>query len=419
MSHEETVNELEVGPIRSSVIRGLSWLGASKAVIRLLAFVKTIILARILTPAAFGVFGIASIVLEFLEVITETGINVFLVQEKEDIDGYIDTSFIVSIIRGILISVFIVITSGFISGFFNSPEAQGLILLIAVVPFVRGFINPSVVKFQKELAFNKEFWFRSGLFFIDTIVAVTLSIITRSPYALVVGMIVNAVFEVIFSFIIVKPTPKFKVNIEYAKEVVNRGKWVTLAGLFNYLFLHGDDIVVGKVLGQSSLGLYQVGYRISILPITEVAEVFGKVAFPHYVKIISDVERFKKVFFKMVGGISLLVVPFGLLLFFFTEPIVRIGLGSAWIGVVPALKVLAVYGCLKAILFPCYAVFFAAKKQSYVTLVTFVGIIGLFGSIFPLVNMLGIVGAAYAALVGTILTIPAIVICLVKVFNRA
>jgi len=400
--------------MKKDFIKGVSWLGALRGVGRSLSFVKTAILARILSPASFGVFGIASIVLEMLEVLTETGVNIFLVQEKDNVDKYISTSWVVSMIRGIIISILIILLAPFISSFFKSADTLSLIYIISAVPFIRGFINPSVVKFQKEMSFNKEFFYSSFLFVIEASVSISLSIITRSPIALIWGMVASAIVEVILSFIVVTPRPKLNLDSLLSKEIISRGKWVTGAGIFNYFFLHGDDIVVGRLLGQTSLGLYQVAYRISILPITEVADIFGRVAFPAYVKHGEDKERLKKSFFKIVLGIAAIVIPFGIVLFIFTKEIVLIVLGSKWLEVVPVLKILIVYGVVKAIIHPAYAFFLAFKKQQYVTFVTFAGIVGLFGSIFPLVAKYGINGAGMAALVGTLVSIPVIIYCLKK-----
>ena len=73
-------------------LKGISWVGLFRASTRIMAFVKTALLARILSPSQFGIYGIALIVLGFLETITETGVNVVLVQEKENIEKYILSS---------------------------------------------------------------------------------------------------------------------------------------------------------------------------------------------------------------------------------------------------------------------------------------------------------------------------------------
>ena len=80
-------------------------MGLLRGSVRFDGFIKLAILARILTPSEFGIFGIAALMLAFLEVMTETGINVFLVQEEGKLEEYISTSWLVSIIRGFLISI--------------------------------------------------------------------------------------------------------------------------------------------------------------------------------------------------------------------------------------------------------------------------------------------------------------------------
>ena len=86
-------------------LRGVSWMGGLRLSTRVIAFAKIAILARILTPAQFGLFGIALLVLALLENLTETGINIFLIQEKAKLEKYNDTVWLVSIIRGTLISL--------------------------------------------------------------------------------------------------------------------------------------------------------------------------------------------------------------------------------------------------------------------------------------------------------------------------
>jgi len=90
-------------------IKGISWIGAFRIVTRIISFARTALLARLLTPRDFGVFGIATLVLSFLEIVTETGINIILVQKKENINEFINTAWVTSIIRGVLISIFIIV----------------------------------------------------------------------------------------------------------------------------------------------------------------------------------------------------------------------------------------------------------------------------------------------------------------------
>ena len=82
---------------------GVKWIGSFKILSRILSLVRIAILARILSPIQFGVFGIASLALSVVETLTEPGIYVYLMQEKKSIHKYIDTAWVISILRGVLL----------------------------------------------------------------------------------------------------------------------------------------------------------------------------------------------------------------------------------------------------------------------------------------------------------------------------
>lgn len=398
-------------------IKGISWMSAFRIITRLISFLKIAVLARVLTPDQFGIFGIATLVLTFLEIVSETGINIILIQIKDDIKKYIDSAWVVSIIRGMGISLIIILSAPFIASFFNAPEALNIILLISVVPFIRGFINPYEIKFQKELNFNYEFWFRTFLFFIDAAVSIVAVLLIHSVYALVLGLIAGALTEVIISFALIKPTPKFAFNFNYVKEILRKGKWITLYSIFNYLGENGDNVVVGKFLGTSFLGIYQIAYKLSILPISEVSDVVSRVVFPVYMKIEEDRERLLSAFFKTTFLITLGAFLVGGIIYFFPVEIVKIILGQQWLAVIPVLRVLTIYGIIRAVSGPASALFLAKGKQNYVTLMTFVRFATLAITIYPLVIAFGIVGAGYSALVSVLMEFPIIIFLIVRIFS--
>ena len=387
-------------------IKGVSWMGALRVSTRAIAFVKIAILARLLTPEQFGIFGVAAIVLAFLEILTETGVNIFFIQEEGKLKDYLNTAWVVSIVRGILISLVLLLGAPIIASFFKSPEAKSLILFIAIVPFIKGFINPAIVKYQKELKFNKEFLLRFCTFFVDALVAVLFALVTKEAVSLIWGFIAGGILEVVLSFIIFKPTPRLTFEYDKLKRVINRGKWITGAGVFKYFFEQGDDIVVGRLLNTNFLGLYQMAYKISTLPITEVAEVFVKVTFPVYVKISEDTKRLKRAFLKTTATVTLLVMPIGLILFFFPTEVILFVLGQNWLPAVPVLKILSIFGTISAISNSSHSLFIAVKKQEYVTAITFVSIFAMALFIIPLVGAYGIVGAGIAATIGLVASLP-------------
>lgn len=402
-----------------STLCGVGWMGAFRASSRAVAFVRVAIVARILTPAEFGLFSIATLVLAFLEILTETGINVFLIQEEGELKNYLNTAWVVSIARGIAISLLLLLVAPYIASFFNSPNAAPLLYLAALVPLIRGFINPSEVIYQKELAFRKEFWFRFAIFSFDSLVAVLATLITKSAIGLIIGLVAGAILELILSFVIFSLRPVIAFEKEKLTHVINRGKWVTAGGVFEYLFYNLDNVVVGRILGSAALALYQNAYRISTLPISEITDVFGKVTFPTYSKISSEKDRLKRAFIKTNLLIALVAIPFGILVSIFAKEIVLVVLGEAWISAAGALRILAIFGAIKAITNHPYSLFLSLKKQEYLTVTTLVGIVGLGVTIVPFVKAWGIIGAGYSALLGTLATVPVMFYFTLRIFSNA
>ncbi|MEK7550907.1 MAG: lipopolysaccharide biosynthesis protein [Patescibacteria group bacterium] len=389
-----------------TALRGIKWMAALRVSTRGLVIVKTAILARILLPSQFGIYGIATIVLGFLETLTETGINIFLIQKKENVDDYVDSAWVVSVVRGMLISFAIFIFAPFIANFFNSPNSISILYLTSIVPLIRGFINPACVKFQKRLQFNKQFYYEASLFFIDTLIAVLLAFLTRSENSLVWGMIIATSIEVILSFLIFSPKPKFLLNLAKVKEVVGKGKWITGASIFNYLFENVDDIFVGRLLGTQSLGFYQQAYKVASIPASEVGEVFNKVTFPVYTAIGGDIKRVKTAFLKTLLVITTFVALFGAFVFYYPVQIIMIILGNNWLFAVPILQILAIYGVIKAISNSFFSLFLGIEKQKIVTLTTFIRALVLGIVIYPLITIFGILGAGYAAIIATLSSLP-------------
>ena len=399
-------------------IHGIGWMALLRAFTRGLAFVRLAILARLLDPFQFGVYGIASLVLALLEIFTETGVNIVLVQSKSKIIDYLNTAWVVSIARGFMISVLMIFFSYPVSLFFKNPQSLGVIVFLSLIPFLRGFINPMIVNFQKELEFRKEFLLRSIVFLFDAVVAIIFGFWTRSAYSLAFGLLAGTLLEIFLSFYFVKPKPRFEFDKSKLSYVIRYGKWMTFAGIFDYLFRNGDDMIVGRILGTSSLGLYQVAYRISTLPVSETGQVFNKVAFPLFSKISQDKILLRSTFFRTLLLVSLFVIPFGAILFSFADIIVPFALGEKWISAIPVVRVLAVFGVVSSLQGPFFSLFLGVKKQNYVTYISLFSFLVMASVVFPLVLKFGVIGAAYSALIASLFSFPLTVYCLLRIFRK-
>jgi O-antigen/teichoic acid export membrane protein len=390
----------------TKALKGLSFVMALRILMRGISFIRIAIIARVLTPGLFGLYGIASLVLSFVEILTEFGINIFIIQEKQDLRRIVNTAWVVSIFRGVIIFVLIFLSGSLVARFFNSPDAVTIIQLISLVPLVRGFINPSIIKYQKDLDFKGEFVFRGIVFTLESLLSIVFVVLLRDPGGIILGMIAGAFIEVFVSFIFVKPVPNFRFENWQVKKIVSSGKWITMGGIFNYLFHNGDNGVVGRMLGASSLGVYDAAYRISMLPITEIAETVSKVIFPVYTQISEDKKRLRRAVFRTISAVTIVSVPIGFIFFFFAETIVLIILGQAWIEAVPIVRILAIFSVVKIYQKTIFSVYLSVKKQKYNTIVMAVSFLGMILTIGPLIHSFGLIGAAYSIVFGISISMP-------------
>ncbi len=399
-------------------LKGFSWGVGVDISSKGISFAKNIILSRfIFGPAEFGIFGVGFLILGFLELITETGINVYLVQEKDGVKEYLDTAWVVSIARGILISIIIAILSYPIALFFKIPDYRNFILAISIIPLVRGFLNPGIVSLQKNLKFRKDSLFRFTVYVIEDIATLIFAFATHSVFSFVLGVLIGVIVEVILTFVLVTERPKFSFNKEKLNKIIHRGKWLTAAYIFDYLFEHGDDFAVGKLLNVASLGIYQLSYTISIVPQKTIAERLGRVTFPVFTKIVEDKNRVKRAFLRTVLVTLILVGAFGVVLYFVADPVVRLVLGEKWLPAIPVLRVLAFFGVIRAMTNLAYPLFLAYKKQEYISATTLVGIVVLGILIVPLTLKLGLIGAGVAAIIGSLASLPVAAYFVIKILK--
>lgn len=398
--------------------KGISWIILLRILTRGVIFIRLAILGRLLTPREFGYFGVASLLLSLLEILTETGINVFLVQQKGSVKEYLNSAWVVSIARGIFISLLIILSAGPVSEFFNAKNSYFVILLLSLVPLIRGFINPAIITYQKDLLFNKEFKLRSFLFIVEAVFSIVSGFLTRSAVSFAYGLIASAIFEVILSYALIPLWPKFKLELGKVKHIIYKGWWVTITGIFSYFADNGDNIVVGKILGSASLGIYQVAYKFSTLPISEVSSVVNQVVFPVYTKFSDDKPRLFKAFVKVTVGTLLGGLLTGLVILIFARPIILIFMGGQWVQAVPVVQILAIYGILRTAFGSFSALFLSVGRQDFVAKMILFRIVGLAVLVIPLVRAYGMVGAGYAMLFSVLVEIPFIIYFTFKVFEK-
>ena len=391
-------------PLIQRVTKGGMWVFALRVLENALRLLKLVIVARILAPHDFGLFGIALLAMATLETFSQTGFQTALVQKKGDISSYLDTVWTVSIFRGIVLFIILFVAAPYIALFFNNPQASLIIRVVGATLCVGGFANSGIVSFQKELEFNKQFLYRFATAIVDFIVVVVVAIVYKNVWALVFGLLAGSIAGLVASYVIHPYRPHFKLDVNKTRELFGFGRWVFGSAILVFLITQGDDAFVGKFLGATMLGFYQMAYRISNMPATEITHVISQVTFPAYAKIQDDASRLRDAYMRVLKFTAFLSFPIAALIFVLAPDFTKIFLGEKWMPMVPAMQVLACEGLVRSIAATTGPLFYASGRPGVDTRWQMIRLFVMALLIYPFTMKWGILGASIVVLVSIVIS---------------
>lgn len=400
-----------------NTISGFSWQTVLRLTSMAAVLIKTMFIARILTPTDFGLFALIAIALGLVEATTETGVNLTIIQSKRSIKYFIDTAWVIAIIRGFIIGILMVLMGIAMSNFYNEKPLTILVATAALVPIIKGFINPSIVLFHKNLEFFKDSAFKLAIILFEATAAIILAFIFKSVVALVLGLIAGAIFEVILSFVIFKDKPVFNYISSRAKIIFSNTKGLSVAAALSYINENVDDFLLGKTLGTYSLGLYHNAYSLGHKVNYDFAKSVNHSVLPVFTKIVNEKQRLKSAFFKSIFVTAIITIGLSLPLLIAPEFIVSLILGEKWLSITPYLYLFVIAGILQSISIIFYSVFYAKKKYKTVNTHLLFTVTLLIVLLMILPQKYGITGAGIAVVVSRLVSLPILFYKVTKLFE--
>ena len=334
--------------------------GAGQTIIRLGA---SVVLARMLTPQDFGIYGMALLFKAFVERLGNLGMGAGIIARKETTEDDLCTCFWT--MAGLRVCLFILMfaTAPLASNFFNNPD---LTTVVRVISLTFLFSIPSIVAnflLSKELRYQAINVVRSAGVFFESGLAVTLVLTTNLDYwALVFAMLSTVLLTETTIGFLAKWYPKFRFSKLSFNYLFYFGINQMGTGLINYLQSNIDYLVVGRILGASKLGLYEFAYRIPHLFQVRLAQPAASVLFPAMSKVQEEDKKIFAGYLKATKYIAIVVLPalFGLSALAF--PTVKILWGDQWLPIVFPLQILCFSSAIRCINLPTQSIFLSKKR---------------------------------------------------------
>jgi len=395
---------------QSPVIRGFSFMSLMRYSTKGMSLLRLVIVARLLgssAPYELGTFGLALLVIAVTEVFTQTGINIILIRSQKTLDKYLDTAWIISIVRGFIISLAIYWLTPYLVSIFDNPDITTYLHWALLVPILRGFINPAIIRYQQTLAFGHESLFRVSLQLIDILSGLIFVFLAGSAIGLIWGVVVGVAAEVILSFILFRPCPawwKFKLSLLWP--LFSETKYVIVNGIVTYLNENLDDLIIARLLGTSGLGFYQMAYKLSSAVTIEIGNTLRDTLYPVYAKLVNKPLEMAKLIdsvqWRLLNWNVLVILPG----FILAGPVIRLLLGEDWLRIVSAVQILLISGALRGMMNSWFPVFILSDHVRINFLINSASTLIMVVGLYLLIPHLGLQGSAMAILLSVAVVAP-------------
>lgn len=401
-----------------NAIEGFSFQTFLKIAAAAVAIGKWAVIARVLTPETIGLFSLVTISLGVTEATTQTGVNLTIVRSKQSVRYFLDSAWVIAIIRGLVIGVVMIVLGYGLSLFFNQPELVMLVSLTALVPVIKGFINPSIIELQKELKFFLDASFRLVITMAEAFFAIVVAWTTHSIYALISSMIFAAIVEVALSFIFFKSKPRFVYQKSRGEEILQGAKWLSFSALFDYLNENLDNFLVGKLSGIRNLGLYHNAYAFAHRINYDQAKSVTHGTLPIYSKLQNNPSRLMRAFLRATVSTLLMVSVVSIPILLFPRFFVELLLGEQWVEIAGFLHWLVLAGIVQSFSALCYSLMMAKKAYGMVNLHLVSSVVLMAVLVTVMSRVSGLPGAAFAIFISRLINVPILIWQIVLLKNE-
>ena len=329
-----------------------------------------------------------------LELFTETGFSAALIHRQRDFQEAKDTAFTLMILRGFVLSIAAFLLAPVVAQYYERADLESMLKVMAVTYLFKGFYNINAIGLEKELDFKRLSFLEQITNVLNFVIVVTLAYYLRNVWSLVIGQVVTNMLGCVLSFVIIPGRPRCRFNKNIARELISYGKFITGLTIVLFVTVEIDNWVAGKVLGMEYLGFYVIAYTLGNMPATHISKVISKVMFPVYSKLQNDLPALRETYLRVLEFIACISIPAAVGIAALAPEIVEVVYGDNWLPAVSILKILCVFGGLRAIGAMNGYVYNALGKPNIPFYLNIVKLLIILVVIYPATVTYGLMGTA-------------------------
>lgn len=383
-----------IAPSRQAVIAGAWWVGFGFAGQQAIALLRTLVLARLLTPEDFGLAGVVMLTLFAGAVLTEWGLESLLIQRADLPPQAVHTAWTLTILRGLGLFVLMQAVAPWIAAAVDRPDVETLLRVGAVSLLLVNVPAVPAALLLRELRFRTRTVLDAGRDVVGTVCAIALAFWLGNVWALLVGLLLGQLAGAVAIWFLHPFRPRWVLAQAALRDYWQSGRHLYASGLMAYVVTKGDDITVGKLRGVAELGQYQVVFGIAEMLTRGLSELAGKVVFPAYARMTAEGRGLADAFDRVWRLHLLLLLPIVSALALFPSSFVSLFLGAQWLPAAMPLAVLMVAEALRALAAVCGTLILAGGRMTYLSRIKLMEVVCFCLLIVPMTASWGMAGAA-------------------------
>jgi O-antigen/teichoic acid export membrane protein len=345
-------------------IRGIKWNALSISVVTLLQILQTIVLARLLDPSDFGKMAMIWVVLRLASPFSQGGISQAIIQAPDLGGGKFSSLFWFNLGVGTFIFGFIIAISPIAALYFREPQLPLLLIISGITIILGSWGAPFQAVFTRNLEFKKLAGIQISSHFGEFILAVALALMGAGVWSFVGGSIVRSVMATLLSWIAgwKANTPRFFFRWEEIRPILRFGAYESGSLSINVLNVQIDKIIIGRLLGPHSLGLYTLAWELIVIPAGKINSILTRITYPVFSRIQQEAGKLNRYFINTLRALIFITFPLLAGLSLTAKDFLREVFGGQWEGAGVALSILAIAGIFKAFTSPAAIVLLAKGR---------------------------------------------------------
>lgn len=384
---------------------GIFWVTFSNILLKLINFIITVILARLLAPEQFGLVSLGLVVVNFFEIFRDMGIGTALIHKKEEADKAANAAFF---LFPVIAAIFYVISysiAPLAADFFKEPQLEPIIRALSLIFVIWSFGTLPRILLTKNLEFQKNVLPQIIPKIGYGLTAIYLAFSGYGVWSLVIGRLMLELLSVLTVWPVVSWRPSYTFDRKTAIELLNYGKQVVGGNILVFFISIIDVTFIGRLLGSDDLGYYTIAFGIATLLTSQVSGLVGTVMFPVYAQIKDEKATLKKAYLRTINYVSFISIPATVGIFAVSLDFVKVVYGAKWLPAVAALQVLCFYGLNRSLLGTTEQLYLAAGKPAIRTKLNLLQLVFMGALMYPLTMRYGIAGTAFAAFIPSTLIV--------------